>query len=110
MAVTVTWFNHASFRIASDRAVVYIDPWKIPGRPADGDVVLVSHSHYDHLSAEDVTKVARKGAAVFGPPDVAAKLAGCKTLAPGEQAQVGPNVKVRGVPLTLSARLPSSTF
>jgi L-ascorbate metabolism protein UlaG (beta-lactamase superfamily) len=97
MAVTVTWFNHASFRIASQTAVAYIDPWKLAGAPKDGNVVLVSHSHYDHLSPDDIAKVLGKGGQVFGPGDVAAKLNGCRTVAPGEQTQVG-QIKVRGVP------------
>ena len=56
MSVTVQWFDHASFRI-SNQAVVYIDPLKLFDAPHDGSLVLVSHNHYDHYSAEDIAKV-----------------------------------------------------
>ncbi len=97
MPVTVTWFNHASFRLADDDAVVYIDPWKISGRPADGDLVLVSHSHHDHLSTGDVQRVSAKGAIVLGPPDVAARLPGARAVTASETVRLRPGLAVRGV-------------
>ena len=57
MPIEIKWINHASFRIASGRSVLYIDPWKIPDAPHDADVVFVSHSHYDHCSGPDIDKV-----------------------------------------------------
>ena len=57
MSVKLQWFGHASFRISSGSDVIYIDPWKLKDTPHDATVVLVSHSHYDHYSAEDIAKV-----------------------------------------------------
>ncbi len=95
MSVEVRWIHHASFRLA-DGTVVYIDPWKIDSAPADGQLVFVSHAHYDHCSAEDVRKVCAAGGTVVAPPDAAAQLA-AKALTAGETVELA-GVKITGVP------------
>ena len=37
MSIMVTWIQHASFRIADDHTVLYVDPWKIETQPHDAD-------------------------------------------------------------------------
>ena len=74
MAIEIKWIQHASFRIASDACVLYIDPWKLPDAPHDADVVFVSHSHYDHCSPADIAKVSKDDTAVIAPAETIAKL------------------------------------
>ncbi len=62
----IDWLGHASFRVRGTR-IIYIDPWKIQGAPHDGDLVLVTHSHYDHLSMEDIAKVIKTGGTLVAP-------------------------------------------
>ena len=90
MPVEITWIGHASFRLAGAGGVVYIDPWKIPsGAEADGNVVIVSHDHYDHCSVEDVARVAMAGATIVAPPQTAEKLANATPTVPGQTLAVG---------------------
>lgn len=89
MSVEITWINHASFRLAA-ASVVYIDPWKISDSPADGNVVFVSHSHYDHCSLDDVTKVLAADGIVVGPPDAIRQIGIGKAVSPGQRLQAGP--------------------
>ncbi|MBM3329130.1 MAG: MBL fold metallo-hydrolase [Calditrichaeota bacterium] len=64
----ITWIGHASFRIENAGRVIYTDPWKLPaGIGGDGDFVLVTHDHYDHLSAPDIRKALKKGGKVIMP-------------------------------------------
>jgi L-ascorbate metabolism protein UlaG (beta-lactamase superfamily) len=88
MPVEVQWIGHASFRIAGDAGVVYIDPWKVKDAPHDADVVVVSHSHYDHMSAGDIAKVSKDGTTVIAPRDTAAQLAGARAVTPGDTVTV----------------------
>jgi L-ascorbate metabolism protein UlaG (beta-lactamase superfamily) len=85
MSLEITWYNHASFRLAGAGCVVYIDPWKLPRAPHDADVVFVSHSHYDHCSPEDIKKVSRDETSLIAPADTIAKLSAANAVAPGER-------------------------
>lgn len=54
--VEITWLGHDGFRIKKDR-VVYVDPFKLAGKPEAADLVCVTHEHFDHLSLDDLKKV-----------------------------------------------------
>ena len=84
MSVEIKWLGHASFRIAGDAGVVYIDPWKLEDEPHDADVVVVSHSHFDHCSPQDVDKVSTDGTTIIAPADTIGQLGSAKAVRPGE--------------------------
>ena len=88
MAVEIKWISHASFRIESDREVLYIDPWKLPESPKDADIVFVSHSHHDHCSPEDVEKVVKDGTVVVAPGETVSALQGAEVIELGDQITV----------------------
>jgi L-ascorbate metabolism protein UlaG (beta-lactamase superfamily) len=96
MAVTIQWLGHASFKISGEGAVVYIDPWKLSESGKDATVVLVSHSHFDHHSPDDVAKVAGGQTKIIGPGDVVAAQGAGQVLEPGQSVEIG-SVKVTGV-------------
>jgi L-ascorbate metabolism protein UlaG (beta-lactamase superfamily) len=96
MAVTIEWLGHASFKIKGDDEVVYIDPWKLGEASHDASVVLVSHSHYDHYSAEDVAKVSGPQTKIVGPGDVIAQEGKGQLVKPGETLTAG-GVRITGV-------------
>jgi L-ascorbate metabolism protein UlaG (beta-lactamase superfamily) len=54
--VEITWFGHDGFKIKKDR-VVYVDPFKLAGKPEAADLVCVTHEHFDHLSVDDLRKI-----------------------------------------------------
>ncbi len=51
----IKWLGHAGFRIEGSK-VVYIDPFSIKGG-AKADLILATHTHYDHLSPDDIKRV-----------------------------------------------------
>lgn len=83
----IVWLGHASFRIESEMGIVYVDPWKLKdGRKAD--IILVTHSHHDHLSEEDIGNISKEGTKILGPDDVSEKFPGARTVKPGESVNI----------------------
>jgi L-ascorbate metabolism protein UlaG (beta-lactamase superfamily) len=95
----IHWLGHATFRIEDGRTQIYIDPWKLPAGAPKADVILITHAHFDHYSADDVAKIAQAGTTFVAPADVAAKLEGkhVVTATPGGTYTVG-SLKVQAVP------------
>jgi L-ascorbate metabolism protein UlaG (beta-lactamase superfamily) len=92
----IQWLGHSSVRLDSEK-IIYIDPWKIKGGPK-ADLVLISHSHGDHLSPADVRKIQQENTVIIAAGDATAQLTGdVRALKPGDQATV-PGVTVRAVP------------
>ena len=48
---------HSSIRIEGENKIVYIDPYRIKEEKNDADLILITHSHYDHFSEDDINKV-----------------------------------------------------
>jgi L-ascorbate metabolism protein UlaG (beta-lactamase superfamily) len=86
----IEWLGHASFRMTSrDKKVIYIDPWKLKKSEPKADLILISHSHYDHLSVPDVQKIQKQGTHILCSTDSAAQLKGnVQGLKPGETVKV----------------------
>lgn len=96
MGVTLQWFGHASFKICHEDTVIYIDPWKLKAEPHDGTLILVSHSHHDHYSAEDIAKVCGPNTKLIASSDVVAKEGKSEAIKPGQTIEAG-GVRVNGV-------------
>lgn len=99
--VVIERIRHAGFRLSGGGATVYIDPFKVPRSPIDGDVVICTHDHFDHCSPEDVKKVAKKSAAIVASVNCEGKIKRLgfeyKLLRPGEAVSIR-GVEVKAVP------------
>lgn len=105
MLENIFWLGHSSVKIKGEK-IVYIDPWKLKGGEK-ADLILISHSHYDHLSPDDVEKIRKPGTVILTTPDSAAKLAGdVRGLKPGDVVTVE-GVTVETVPAYNTVRMRS---
>ena len=63
--IKVHWLGHDSFALEGSKVVV-IDPFKI-STPFKADILLITHEHFDHLSADDIGKVVSSSTRVVAP-------------------------------------------
>jgi L-ascorbate metabolism protein UlaG (beta-lactamase superfamily) len=81
----VEWLGHSGFRIRAGRAYVYIDPYRVTPDAPPGDLILITHGHYDHFSPQDVERLTGARTWVIAPAVVAERLGGnVLSIAPGE--------------------------
>ncbi len=60
------WIGHASFYIEAQDTTVFIDPFKLPRSLKErADIVLITHSHFDHCSKPDIDRVMKDGTRVI---------------------------------------------
>ena len=96
MGTTLQWLGHAGFKICHEDAVIYIDPWKLKDSPHDASLVLVSHSHYDHYSPEDIARISGAETKLIASADVVTKEKTGEMILHGLTVDLG-SVRVSGV-------------
>ena len=100
MTMSIRSLGHASFQIKAKAKTIYIDLkeyGKVVEASEKADLILVTHSHADHCSAEKINKVRTKDTVVVAPKQSVSKIGGTvKILKTGEEASFG-NIIVRAV-------------
>lgn len=100
-SVTLTFFKHASLSIAVGGKVIYVDP--VSGkadyaRLPKADLILVTHSHYDHLDAAAVDTLSTPATdIVCDRTSAEAFEMNCHTMRPGSVAKPRDYVKIEAV-------------
>ena len=70
MLENVSINTHSSIKITCNNMVLYFDPFKIPEERHDADYILITHSHYDHFSPEDINKVKKENTKIVITTDL----------------------------------------
>ncbi len=68
------WIGHASFLLRIGKRRLYIDPFNLDSTHGRADLILITHPHFDHLSAGDIGKIADEKTQVFVPQDSVSKV------------------------------------
>lgn len=72
LGINIEHISNAAFKISNNK-VIYIDPFNIKNND-QADIILITHSHYDHCSIKDIQKLVKQGTEIFIPPDCQSKL------------------------------------
>ncbi len=59
---------HSSIRMDKGK-IIYVDPFHIKENYKDADIILITHSHYDHFSEEDIEKVRKADTKIYVTED-----------------------------------------
>ena len=59
---------HSSIRMNKGK-IIYVDPFHIEENYQDADIILITHSHYDHFSEEDIEKVRKADTIIYVTED-----------------------------------------
>ncbi len=54
----ITINTHSSIRLQTSLGtVIYVDPFGFKTEPHDADLILITHTHFDHFSPDDIARV-----------------------------------------------------
>ncbi len=87
----ITINEHSSIRVDEGK-IIYSDPYNINCAPHDADIILITHSHFDHYSPDDIRKVLKSDTIIVCPDTVNEP----KEL--GLTVKQGPRYQIRGCP------------
>jgi L-ascorbate metabolism protein UlaG (beta-lactamase superfamily) len=73
--IKIAYLGHSGFLINNEKRIA-IDPYNISDAAAADkvDLILITHSHYDHCSIKDIQKLAKKGTIIVVPADAQSKI------------------------------------
>ena len=98
--IQIRWYGHDTFTIKNN-VTVCIDPYKLT-KPLSADIILISHNHFDHLSEDDLSKIANQNTIIVAPNECISQLSKIKNkkiimILPNEEKTIN-NVKIKAVP------------
>ncbi len=99
--IKLSYLGHSGFLINNEKKIA-IDPYNVSDGIEKVDLILITHSHYDHCSIKDIQKLSRKGTIIVVPADAQSKITRVEDvemqiIENGDELEFG-GVKVSAVP------------
>ncbi|UZE93550.1 MAG: MBL fold metallo-hydrolase [Candidatus Pacearchaeota archaeon] len=77
-STNIEWLGHSTVKINTEEKVIYIDPYQLTTtkeKSEKADFILITHSHYDHCSQQDIQKIVKDGTIIICTADSQSKIA-----------------------------------
>lgn len=68
IANSIEWKGQAAVKLIFQGKTIYIDPYKLTVNDS-ADIVLITHSHYDHWSKADIEKIVTSKTTLIAPKE-----------------------------------------
>lgn len=100
--IELKWLGHAGFFIKNSKKI-YIDPYNIKENSEKADIILITHSHYDHCSVADMKKIIQDSTRILITADCQSKITKfdipvrMEIVEPGKEFEAG-GVKISSIP------------
>ena len=72
-SVKIRFLGHSGIMISNGKKIA-IDPYNVSDNAPKADIVLITHSHYDHCSIKDIEKIVEPGSVVVCTADCQSKV------------------------------------
>jgi L-ascorbate metabolism protein UlaG (beta-lactamase superfamily) len=94
--------GHSGFLITTETKTIAIDPYNLSNKIPKVDIILITHSHYDHCSIKDIEKISKEGTTIIIPADAQSKITKIKNInmeivEPGDNIEIS-NLKIQAIP------------
>jgi L-ascorbate metabolism protein UlaG (beta-lactamase superfamily) len=100
--IDIQFLGHSGFLISTETKKIAIDPYNISDKVPQVDLILITHSHYDHCSIKDIEKISKEGTIAIVTADSQSKITKVKNLEiqiieSGDEIKFG-SLKVEAIP------------
>ena len=101
--IALDFLGHSGFLIkCKDGKVIAIDPYNISDNIGKADIILITHSHYDHCSIKDIEKLSKDGTKIVVTADSQSKINKLKNIEiqiieSGDELEFN-NIKIEAIP------------
>jgi L-ascorbate metabolism protein UlaG (beta-lactamase superfamily) len=98
--VKIEFLGHSGILLSNGKRIA-IDPYNVSDNVPKADVVLITHSHYDHCSIKDIEKIIEPGAIIVCTADCQSKImklegVHIQVMEVGDELEIG-NLKIETI-------------
>src|SRR3989338_3858633 len=101
--IKIDFLGHSGFMIVAQAGLrIAIDPLNVTSGLQAADIILITHSHYDHCCIKDISALSRKGTVIVASADSQSKITRVEgvemqVIEVGDELSLG-KVKIEAVP------------